>query len=346
MVNICIFVLVASTQLVRGAMFTCFFGSTGVKDFFVGAFDLRDIGASGATLAVFFSTLFSDGAIEVSARTFKLHFCCIASVLAVLNTFGTEHSLFSSFFWAGNSVERTAILVRSFLRPGNVFSCDLKNPVILVCEPRFGATWLAVMPFTFFASILLASLVDGFCFIFTRALLSIVTSSFLPFSLGHIKELLFKRFRLAVIKPESVARLRFDFDETLLVFDIDDAAAIVAVVIADDAVVISAAAFLAINGVCDELLAELGVVTVAAVATSTFHGHGRTIFSGVESDVFEIALLAIVLFLDFAEVLLRFVSPLEFECSSLDDGLYGEPGLEASSHDVPLESVNVATPLK
>lgn len=44
---------------------------------------------------------------------------------------------------------------------------------------------------------------------------------------------------------------------------------------------------------------------------------------------------------------------MSFKCwlcckSSLDDGLYGEPGLEASSLDVAFESVllNVATPLK
>lgn len=74
--------LIASTILanvtlagVRGAIF---FGS----NFFVGAFDLRDIGAKGATLAVLRSTflllllllLFNCGVvvIDVSARTFKL----------------------------------------------------------------------------------------------------------------------------------------------------------------------------------------------------------------------------------------------------------------------------------
>lgn len=126
-------------------------------------FDLRAIGVSGATLAVLRSSFLSAVAldvwlIDVSARTLKLlQFVWMASVFVrfVGEMAVTEQSAFSPWpmppiccaaeQWLATVDVVTACpycitLLRSFFMPtaGNVFSCDLKNPVIFVCEPKFG----------------------------------------------------------------------------------------------------------------------------------------------------------------------------------------------------------------
>lgn len=92
------------TLLVRGAIYTCFFGNTVGYVFFAAAiFDLRAMGASGATLAVLRSSFlsavaFDECVIDVSARTLKLlQFIWMASVLLrpVAVMAATEHSAFS-----------------------------------------------------------------------------------------------------------------------------------------------------------------------------------------------------------------------------------------------------------
>lgn len=151
------------TLLVRGAIYTCFFGNTVGYVFFVAAmFDLRAIGVSGATLAVLRSSFLSvvaldEWVMDVSARTLRLlPFDWIASVLLRLavDMAATEHDAFSPcstppIFAVVQVVAMVVVatewpncitLLRSFFRQtaGNGFSCDLKNPVIFVCDPKFG----------------------------------------------------------------------------------------------------------------------------------------------------------------------------------------------------------------
>lgn len=76
--------IVIGVVLVRGAIFTCFFGSTVAYVVFLMAFDLRDM---GDTLAVFRSTFLAvpaTGLIGGSGRTLTLQLLMLLLGLLVL----------------------------------------------------------------------------------------------------------------------------------------------------------------------------------------------------------------------------------------------------------------------
>lgn len=158
---------VIDVVLVRGAIFTCFFGNTLAYVFFM-AFDLREM---GDTLAILRSTTFlplvpfvmavvvivvvadDDGNVSVLVAVVVVPFVdgIVDGGGVCVVTFASTNIRESSFCdsngccccccceFGTKPVDRTTILVKSLRRLGNVFICVLKNPVILVCDRIFGA---------------------------------------------------------------------------------------------------------------------------------------------------------------------------------------------------------------
>lgn len=157
--------------LVRGAMFTCFFGSTFAYVFFV-VVDLREM---GETLAVFRSTallavpfervvvvvaVVEDGnesnfvvllQIVLLLLLLLLVLVDVVVVPFVAGIADASTKIRGSSFCCSELLfatpdGRTTIFVRSFRRLGRAFICVLKNPVIFVCERiLFGALPLLIL---------------------------------------------------------------------------------------------------------------------------------------------------------------------------------------------------------
>lgn len=144
---------VIDVGFVRGAMFTCFFGSTFAYVFFV----VLALRAMGETLAVFRSTarlpmpfglavvvavvvVVDDGNVML----LLLQLLLLVLVDVVLVPFDNGIADNSSLLVAAPD-GRTTIFARSFRRLGNAFIWVLKNPVIFVCERMFGALPLLML---------------------------------------------------------------------------------------------------------------------------------------------------------------------------------------------------------
>lgn len=330
--------------------------------------------------------------IDVSARTLKLlQFVWMASDLLrlVAEMAATEHSDFSPFSMpppicvvmpllatvvvATEWPPYCITLLRSFfmLTAGNVFSCDLKNPVIFVCDPKFGGLKMCcgvALPLTTFGAIGVPTIVSflsrpttplplaefGAIDADPPAVLLLPSHAECFAAPPFVDALLSDRLRFDAIELDSIPvelpRIRFGL---IVLIDVnnDNNGAVDVVVdnifvgfVCASVVTLTATAFL---GDADEMRVLL---IVLIDDTDAFNGGFTNVefstsgFAATNPDAIGRFEREWVCFCGFWR--LKFA--IKFSKSSLDGGLYGEPGFDASSLDVALESVqlNVATPLE